>query len=72
MTLQFFLFGGFCFASAIFYWFFVPETSGLTLEDMDQVFGLDRTIFTSTGSGIEDDEEAQWSRKEREETQETR
>ena len=32
-------FACFCFLAAVFSFFFVPETSGRTLEQMDQVFG---------------------------------
>jgi hypothetical protein len=32
-------FACFCFLAAIFSFFFVPETSGKTLEQMDEVFG---------------------------------
>ncbi|EIW86994.1 general substrate transporter [Coniophora puteana RWD-64-598 SS2] len=35
----FIFFGAFSFMGALFFAFFVPETKGLTLEEMDQVFG---------------------------------
>jgi MFS family permease len=35
----FLMFALFNFASAIFTWFFIPETKGRTLEDMDSIFG---------------------------------
>lgn len=36
----FILFACFCFAMGIFTWFFVPETKGLALEKMDELFGV--------------------------------
>ncbi|KAF9533820.1 general substrate transporter [Crepidotus variabilis] len=35
----FIFFGAFSFLGGLFVWFFVPETKGLTLEEMDGVFG---------------------------------
>jgi len=35
----FIFFGAFSFMGGLFIWFFVPETKGLTLEEMDDVFG---------------------------------
>lgn len=37
---MFFMFGSFCFLMGIFVWFFVPETKGLSLEKMDELFGV--------------------------------
>lgn len=37
---MFFLFGSFCFIMGVFVWFFVPETKGLSLEKMDELFGV--------------------------------
>ncbi|RGP66753.1 mfs quinate transporter [Fusarium sporotrichioides] len=34
----YFIYGSFCFAMVVFAWFFVPETKGLALEDMDELF----------------------------------
>ncbi|KAL3459586.1 general substrate transporter [Aspergillus heterothallicus] len=34
----FFLYGGFCFTMVVYTWFFVPETKGLSLESMDELF----------------------------------
>ncbi|KFZ18595.1 hypothetical protein V501_01124 [Pseudogymnoascus sp. VKM F-4519 (FW-2642)] len=36
----YFIFGSFSFAMMIFVWFFVPETKGLSLERMDDLFGV--------------------------------
>lgn len=37
---MFFMFGSFCFIMAVFVFFFVPETKGLSLEKMDELFGV--------------------------------
>lgn len=34
------IFGSFCFSMFVFVWFFVPETKGVSLEHMDELFGL--------------------------------
>ncbi|KAL2022106.1 hypothetical protein VTK56DRAFT_6150 [Thermocarpiscus australiensis] len=34
------IFGSFCFAMFVFVWFFVPETKGISLEKMDELFGV--------------------------------
>ncbi|KAI0006606.1 general substrate transporter [Xylariaceae sp. FL0662B] len=34
------IFGSFCVAMFFFVWFFIPETKGVSLEHMDQLFGL--------------------------------
>ncbi|KFX94006.1 hypothetical protein V495_07440 [Pseudogymnoascus sp. VKM F-4514 (FW-929)] len=36
----YFIFGSFSFAMMIFVWFFIPETKGLSLEKMDDLFGV--------------------------------
>lgn len=46
----FVFFGAFSFLGGLFIWFFVPETKGLTLEEMDTVFG------DSGGTSIADHE----------------
>ena len=40
---MFFMFGSFCFLMGIFVFFFVPETKGLSLEKMDELFGVTDT-----------------------------
>lgn len=37
---MFFMFGSFDFLMFIFVWFFVPETKGISLEKMDELFGI--------------------------------
>jgi hypothetical protein len=37
---MFFMFGSFCFIMGIFVFFFVPETKGISLERMDDLFGV--------------------------------
>lgn len=34
------IFGSFCFSMFVFVWFFVPETKGISLEHMDELFGV--------------------------------
>ncbi|KAF7541751.1 hypothetical protein G7Z17_g11878 [Cylindrodendrum hubeiense] len=36
----YFVYGSFCFTMVVFAWFFVPETKGLSLEDMDELFAF--------------------------------
>ncbi|EHL03808.1 putative Quinate permease [Glarea lozoyensis 74030] len=36
----YFIFGAFCFSMFFFVWFLVPETKGLSLEKMDDLFGV--------------------------------
>jgi len=36
----YFVFGSFCFSMWFFVWFFIPETKGLSLERMDDLFGV--------------------------------
>ena len=35
----YFIYGSFCFSMFFFTWFFVPETKGVSLEKMDEIFG---------------------------------
>ena len=46
----YFIYGSFCFCMVVYAWFLVPETKGLALEDMDQLFeqGNARAAFTPT------------------------
>ncbi|KAF6794216.1 MFS quinate transporter [Colletotrichum sojae] len=37
----YFVYGTFCFVMVVFAWFFVPETSGIALEQMDELFEKD-------------------------------
>lgn len=34
------IFGSFCFSMFFFVWFFIPETKGISLERMDELFGV--------------------------------
>ncbi|KAF8849899.1 quinate permease [Acephala macrosclerotiorum] len=36
----YFIFGSFCFSMFFFVWFLIPETKGLSLERMDDIFGI--------------------------------
>jgi hypothetical protein len=49
----FFVYGTFCFSMFIFVWFLIPETKGLSLEKMDDIFGITELI-----KNIEADREA--------------
>ncbi|KAL1796477.1 hypothetical protein ACET3X_005017 [Alternaria dauci] len=40
----FFTYGSFCFAMFIFVWFLIPETKGLSLEKMDDLFGITELV----------------------------
>jgi MFS transporter, SP family, general alpha glucoside:H+ symporter len=33
-----FIFAGFCFVSAIYLWFYQPETAGRSFEELDELF----------------------------------
>jgi hypothetical protein len=36
----YFIFGSFCLSMFLFTWFFIPETKGMSLEKMDELFGM--------------------------------
>ncbi|KAJ5085540.1 hypothetical protein N7532_010311 [Penicillium argentinense] len=38
------IFACFCFSMCVFVWFFIPETKGLSLEKMDELFGVAELI----------------------------
>ncbi|KAF2102989.1 general substrate transporter [Rhizodiscina lignyota] len=40
----FLIYGSFCFSMFFFVWFFVPETKGLSLEKMDDLFGVTELV----------------------------
>ena len=37
---MFFLFGTFGWIMGVFVWFYIPETKGISLEKMDELFGV--------------------------------
>lgn len=43
---MFFMFGSFCALMALFAYVFIPETKGLSLEKMDELFGASQTLST--------------------------
>ncbi|KAF1958909.1 general substrate transporter [Byssothecium circinans] len=40
----FLIYGSFCFTMFFFVWFFIPETKGLSLEKMDDLFGITELV----------------------------
>lgn len=40
----FIIYGSFCFSMFFFVWFFIPETKGLSLERMDDLFGVTELV----------------------------
>ncbi|KAH6887516.1 general substrate transporter [Thelonectria olida] len=50
----YFVYGSFCFTMVVFAWLFVPETKGLALEDMDELFSQNnvRGKFVPTRSAV--------------------
>ncbi|KAJ5763962.1 hypothetical protein N7533_002643 [Penicillium manginii] len=42
------IFSCFCFSMFIFVWFFIPETKGLSLEKMDELFGVTQLVQQKT------------------------
>lgn len=50
----FILFACFCFSMFVFTWFLIPETKGMSLEKMDDLFGVTELV-----KKIEDEERAQ-------------
>lgn len=46
----FFTYGTFCFTMFIFVWFLVPETKGLSLERMDDLFGVTELVKDVEGA----------------------
>jgi uncharacterized membrane protein YgaE (UPF0421/DUF939 family) len=41
---MFFLFGTFGWIMGVFVWFFIPETKGVSLEKMDELFGVTHMV----------------------------
>ncbi|KAM3539860.1 hypothetical protein ARSEF1564_007230 [Beauveria bassiana] len=50
---MYFLFGSFCFLMGVFVYFFVPETKGLSLEKMDQLFGVTESLHRKSDGDSE-------------------
>jgi hypothetical protein len=40
----FLIYGSFCFSMFFFVWFLIPETKGLSLEKMDDLFGVTELV----------------------------
>jgi len=47
----YFIFGSFCFCMFVFVWFFIPETKGLSLERMDDLFGVTEALAKNVEEG---------------------
>jgi len=47
----YFIFGSFCFSMFFFAYFFVPETKGISLEGMDEIFGTVENKFRDEEGG---------------------
>ncbi|PKX95683.1 sugar porter family MFS transporter [Aspergillus novofumigatus IBT 16806] len=56
------IFSCFCLSMFVFVWFFIPETKGLSLEKMDELFG----VTTSENSKVADAERAMSSTTDKE------
>ncbi|KAI5838460.1 general substrate transporter [Morchella snyderi] len=48
----YFIYGSFCFSMFFFTWFFVPETKGISLEKMDEIFGVVDTKISDSERGL--------------------
>jgi hypothetical protein len=48
----YFIYGSFCFSMFFFTWFFVPETKGVSLEKMDEIFGVVDTKISDSERGL--------------------
>lgn len=49
------IFGSFCFSMFVFVWFFVPETKGISLEHMDELFGVTDGPSSAEKSSVHED-----------------
>lgn len=65
---MFFMFGSFSFVMAVIVYFLIPETKGLSLEQMDELFGVNDMVKTmddepevAAGTTIQD--VAEWPRE---------
>lgn len=47
----FLTYGSFCFSMFVFVWFFIPETKGLSLERMDDLFGITELVKNMEADG---------------------
>lgn len=45
----YFIYGSFCFGMFFFTWFLIPETKGMSLEKMDELFGVVDNKFIDDG-----------------------
>ena len=51
------IFGCFCFSMFFFVWFFIPETKGMSLEKMDDLFGVTELVEKKVVEGVIDVED---------------
>ncbi|BCS29714.1 uncharacterized protein APUU_80017A [Aspergillus puulaauensis] len=70
----YFVYGSFCFVMVVFTWFLVPETKGLSLEDMNDLFSQHNVrarFIPSRLTAIEGMEDLKLDEEDRETTKPT-
>lgn len=55
----YFIYGSFCFSMFFFVWFLIPETKGMSLERMDELFGVVENKFMDDGESAQGEKPAQ-------------